>query len=80
MRRNVENETTVFGDLEINVSISVGIATSNDNDNSCNGESLYRHADKAVYHSKETGRNKVTHYDDLDDSDNFQEPQVLTSV
>ena len=46
--------------------------TSNDNDNSCNGESLYRHADKAVYHSKETGRNKVTHYDDLDDSDNFQ--------
>jgi len=65
MCRDIENMVTRYGDHKIYVTISVGIATTNEiNINQESGE-LYRQADAAVYHSKENGRNRITHYDNL---------------
>lgn len=66
MQRDIEKENILFGDLRINVTISIGIATSDEKNKTYSGETLYRNADKAVYESKETGRNKVTHFDQID--------------
>lgn len=65
MLRDVEHMTTLYGDQRILVTISVGVATTNEiNVNQQSGE-LYRQADAAVYYSKEHGRNRITHYDDV---------------
>ena len=65
MRRDIETRLTRFGDEKICVTISVGLATTNEMNVNQGPEELYRQADAAVYHSKEKGRNRITHYDDL---------------
>lgn len=66
MRRNVEKKPIAFGEATIiNVTISVGIATINERNTDQDPDFLYREADAAVYHSKETGRNRVSHYEDI---------------
>jgi diguanylate cyclase (GGDEF)-like protein len=50
---------------DISLTISLGVATIDAHDTKINPDTLYRHADIAVYHSKQTGRNRVTHFDDL---------------
>lgn len=44
--------------------ISVGVASHSSKDKNVSGEELIRRADAAMYHSKRTGRNKVTAYDE----------------
>ena len=65
MRRDIEAHPTRFGDKLLSVTISVGIATTNEINLTQESDELYKQADAAVYHSKETGRNQITHYDDL---------------
>ena len=65
MRRDIENKPTRFGDESIYVTISIGIATTNELNVGQDSDELYRQADASVYHSKEQGRNRITHYDDL---------------
>ena len=65
MRHDIETRLTRFGDEKIYVTISVGIATTNELNVNQGPEELYRQADAAVYHSKDKGRNRITHYDDL---------------
>lgn len=72
MRRDIETRLTRFGDEKICVTISVGIATTNEMNISQGPEELYRQADAAVYHSKDKGRNRITHYDDLLGNKNTQ--------
>ena len=65
MRRDIEAKINRIGDEKVSVTISVGIATTNEMNVNQGSEELYREADAAVYHSKDSGRNQITHYDDL---------------
>ena len=50
----------------INITASFGIMTiPTDNMTFDSSETLYRCADKALYYSKENGRNQATHYNDI---------------
>jgi len=65
MCRDIEHTPIRYGDKKIYVTISIGISTTNEiNVNHESGE-LYRQGDAAVYYSKENGRNRITHYDDV---------------
>lgn len=59
---SINNDT-----LPINITISIGIATYPDT--SMYMEDLYRNADAALYKAKNSGRNKVCSYSDLDKED-----------
>ncbi|WP_455202289.1 diguanylate cyclase [Kaarinaea lacus] len=72
MRRDIESKLTRIGDERICATISVGIATTNEMNVNRGAEELYRQADAAVYHSKDKGRNQITHYDDLLQNKNSQ--------
>ena len=65
MRHNIENNSIKFGDTQISVTISIGIATINERNAKQDSDFLYREADAAVYHSKDTGRNRVSHFEDI---------------
>jgi diguanylate cyclase (GGDEF)-like protein len=65
MRRNIESKPISFGDIQISVTISVGIATINERNTDQDPDFLYREADAAVYHSKKTGRNRISHFEDI---------------
>jgi len=65
LRDAVENTAMRFGDKAINITISIGVATVTGNSSKLDGDNLYRHADIALYHCKDSGRNRVAHYDDL---------------
>lgn len=65
MCRDIEHTLTRYGDERIFVTISVGISTTNEINVSHESGELYRQADAAVYYSKEHGRNRITHYDDV---------------
>ena len=58
LRRLVESVRVPFGDQVLNVTISVGVATF-PNLNVTQSESLVTAADRALYHAKEIGRNRV---------------------
>lgn len=66
LRKAVENkkinieEYKIDNVKEINVTISIGVSEFNKADKT--PESLYEHADSALYQAKETGRNKVVVY------------------
>jgi two-component system cell cycle response regulator len=54
--------------LRRQVTASFGVSTYTNEKES--GSQLLEEADKALYRSKETGRNKVTHYDDVQEESN----------
>ncbi|MFP5519818.1 MAG: diguanylate cyclase [Bdellovibrionia bacterium] len=58
IRQTIETHTFDYNGTIIPVTISVGVSTRGPADNDWNV--LYDRADKALYHSKQTGRNKVT--------------------
>lgn len=69
LRKNIEESTLQYCGAEIKITISIGIATVTNDSSDRDRDNLYRHADIALYHSKDSGRNRVTHYDDLSTSD-----------
>lgn len=60
MRKIIDQETFVFQDQEIPVTISLGVATMTPERQFANEKELIHSADKALYESKEGGRNRVT--------------------
>lgn len=55
------NQRMEHNEKSVNISVSIGCATSMDINS---GKELYTRADKALYHSKENGRNQFTIYTD----------------
>ena len=62
IRRDVENHTVSYNGDQLQITISVGMAAYPFD--ASNGEGLVNYADKAMYCSKEAGRNRVTVFDD----------------
>lgn len=54
-------ESVLYGDEVIAYTVSFGVAVF-DEDNDVEVETLYRHADKALYQAKKLGENCVAHY------------------
>ena len=52
-------------DLTIPFAVSVGVATSKSDEDTV--DSMFLHADRALYHSKQHGRNRVTHHTALEE-------------
>ncbi len=50
-----------IGDRSVQIGASIGIATSTLK--ACTSHELFRRADLAMYHSKGTGKGRITHYD-----------------
>lgn len=61
--REVLSRTVVPNLTNVNVTVSIGIAAIPDMKNISSVEELIKKADKALYHAKENGRNKVSIYD-----------------
>jgi len=61
IRKRVEDSNI----LEKHITVSIGLSTFNLKDATSIFDKLIGEADKALYHSKETGRNKVTHFSNL---------------
>lgn len=68
LRKTIENTTLQYGQHDIQITVSVGIATITDKSTDMDRQNMYRYADKALYYSKGNGRNRVTHYDNVDKS------------
>ncbi len=66
LRRKIEQHVFAFGDARIKITASIGVATSCIQDSKNGSLCLYRRADTAVYHSKQNGRNRITHYDEME--------------
>ena len=64
---NIKKENIPHGDSLIakRVTLSVGVATGNLENMTM--DDILMNSDRAVYTSKETGRNRYTHYDDIED-------------
>lgn len=65
LRKTVEQQVTCSGKDEIKVTISIGIVTVDKGNIGDYADNMFKFADIALYHSKEHGRNLVTHYDDI---------------
>lgn len=65
LRRTIEDHSFSFNMTRIPVTVSIGIATIPNEHGITNAEEFFQCADIAMYHSKESGRNKVTHYSEI---------------
>jgi diguanylate cyclase (GGDEF)-like protein len=61
-----QREITV-GISKIPVTVSIGVATVTRENIKTHADNLFRYTDYALYKSKQNGRNKVTHFDDLEE-------------
>jgi diguanylate cyclase (GGDEF)-like protein len=80
LRQAIENMPIHVCGQHVSVTISVGIATMGPNDVEETADTWYRHADLAVYHSKTHGRNRVTHYHDIESPANERETTANAST
>lgn len=58
IRQTIESHEFVFDGKKIAVTVSIGVATRKASETEWS--QIYERADKALYHSKQTGRNKLT--------------------
>jgi len=63
IKNNLRNIPFKFKGDELNVTLSIGIATYPEN--AADNETLIEKADRALYESKNQGKNKVNHYEDI---------------
>jgi diguanylate cyclase (GGDEF)-like protein len=69
LRALTEATTINCGEHSINITISIGISTISGKDSKLDQQGMYRQADMAVYGCKDSGRNQIMHYDDINDDD-----------
>jgi diguanylate cyclase (GGDEF)-like protein len=69
LRALAESTTINCGEHSIKVTISIGISTISGKDSKLDQQGMYRQADMAVYGCKNSGRNQIMHYDDINDDD-----------
>ena len=62
LRKKIENNWFRFNNQSIKVTISIGVTSNIDFDNAWE---MFDYADKALYESKETGRNRTTQKDKI---------------
>lgn len=65
IRVTIEKHVTKTGNHSINVTVSIGISTVTMDNIDTYAENIFKYGDIALYHSKDNGRNCVTHYDDI---------------
>jgi diguanylate cyclase (GGDEF)-like protein len=65
LRARVEKQRHIFQGKSINVTISLGVSSIPDIEKTITTTEFYKYSDLALYASKKTGRNKVTHYNDI---------------
>lgn len=65
LRKTIEEQVTYTGKDAIKVTISIGIATVTKENIDTHAENIFKYADIALYHSKDNGRNRVSHYSDI---------------
>jgi len=63
IKNNLKNIPFKFKGDELNITLSIGIATYPEN--AADNETLIEKADRALYESKNQGKNKVNHYEDI---------------
>ncbi len=63
IKSSIKNMPFKFKGDEINITLSIGISTYPDN--APDGEILIEKADRALYESKDQGKDKVVHYQDI---------------
>jgi len=70
LRKTFENHDIYIGESSLKITVSLGVTTISQGKHVITTENLFKQADNALYYSKENGRNRVTHYDDIvsDDS------------
>lgn len=61
VRKNIEMKTFVISDIEISLSISIGLTMVHSND--VNLSTMMVRSDQALYRAKNTGRNRIVHYE-----------------
>jgi len=69
IRQQIEKTTIKSDDVSLNVSVSIGVSTLMI-DSETMDDQLFDEADKALYHAKESGRNKVKSYQEFTLSNN----------
>jgi len=65
LRKTIEKKITQSGKDSIKVTVSIGIDTVTMDNVATHADNIFKYADIALYHSKEHGRNCVTHYSDM---------------
>ncbi len=66
LRNNVERTRISVENISLSVTASIGIVTySGDPKEHMTADDLYRFADFAMYHSKNSGGNRITHYSEI---------------
>lgn len=66
LREVVETTRVELEDLTITFTMSIGIATVAAGGEDLTLDTIFKHADRALYHSKESGRNRTTHHAELE--------------
>jgi diguanylate cyclase (GGDEF)-like protein len=67
--RNLVAETSMITEaLDVKITISLGVASWENNEQELNFGTMLARADQALYHSKETGRNRTSSWQELQDS------------
>lgn len=69
LRAAVEAATCQLDELSIDFTMSLGVATVRPGQQKLTLDTIFQHADRALYHSKEHGRNRTTHHTSLEAQD-----------
>ena len=65
LREVIENTIVNIGSEEVKVTVSIGVATVTEENVVKEGGDIFKHGDIALYSSKDNGKNRVTHFNDI---------------
>ena len=78
LRKCVEKFEFDLGDKKVHITASVGVSSIQEGMKLGNKEELFMQADIALYNSKRTGRNKISHYTDISPEQKTPKLQLRT--